>query len=280
MPQFSREKKIDLRSALGKKKSKSEDDLAIDEEEGQASGRSTSRPASASAPKQGSRIKPAQNIFDDSEDEEEDEIIAESKKDKAGIKAFFTPQTLALCAVPLALAIVFIFVMRVRESKQTVQDPNVVQTQTVSAEPTHTQAPEPTLGVGLQDFTGNTNNMSDSPPEDPAGFTHDLYGLTTQVNYEVASIKEAADFVNYKKHRGVWDSGLELYWLEATYREKQYVIQVPFKYYKELDDVGIVPVKMEVLQIKLETDGSLATVISYMSLDEATLKSIMKSQSK
>ena len=58
------------------------------------------------------------------------------------------------------------------------------------------------------------------------------------------------------------------------------VVQVPFKYYKELDDIGIVPVSMEVLTITNQADGANLTVISYMCLDEKVLQEVLKQQSK
>ena len=73
---------------------------------------------------------------------------------------------------------------------------------------------------------------------------------------------------------------LELYYLDAEYKGKKYVIQVPFKYYKELDDSGIIPVKMEVLRIQSETDGTYLSVVSYMCLDEKTLENVLKTQNK
>lgn len=132
--------------------------------------------------------------------------------------------------------------------------------------------------LGTQDFTGNTNMKTSDRLDDPDMFVEDIYGLTTRVDYTVNSITNVADFVSYTKHRGTWGGGLELYWLEATYKNNKYVIQIPFKYYKELDETGIVPVKMEVLSIEGATPNEPLTVISYMCLDEETLKEILKSQ--
>lgn len=142
-----------------------------------------------------------------------------------------------------------------------------------SANQTDTVAP----GVGTQDFTRDTTMVSDSPLTNPDQYLEDLYGLTTSVDYNVREIKYATDFVSYTKYRGTWGGGLELYWLNVDYKGRPYVIQVPFKYYKELTDTGIVPVKMEVLKIRGSADEDL-TVISYMSLDEETLQSVLETQ--
>lgn len=147
-----------------------------------------------------------------------------------------------------------------------------------TAEPSgETSAPN---GVGTQDFTGNTNMTTSDTLTDPDKYIEDLYGLTTRVDYTVNSISNIADFVSYEKHRGTWGGGLELYWLDATYKNNHYVIQVPFKYYKELDDVGIVPVRMEVLTINGSSPDEKLTVISYMCLDEEVLADILKNQAK
>lgn len=135
-------------------------------------------------------------------------------------------------------------------------------------------------GMGTQDFTQNTNMTTSSVLTDPDQYIEDLYGLTTRVDYTVSNISSVADFVSYTKHRGTWGGGLELYWLEADYKGSKYVIQVPFEYYKELDDTGIVPVKMEVLTIAGSTADEKLTVISYMCLDEKVLEDILKNQAK
>lgn len=136
------------------------------------------------------------------------------------------------------------------------------------------------LGVGTQNFAEDTTMETDPVLTDAEEYTKDIYGLTTRIDYSVDKILDVTDFVEYEKHRGTWGGGLELYWLEASYKGAKYVVQVPFKYYKELDDEGIVPVKMEVLTIDGEADGDDRTVISYMCLDEDTLESVMKTQAK
>lgn len=152
---------------------------------------------------------------------------------------------------------------------QSQEDPNQGQTGTGTP-----------AGMGTQDFTGDTNMNAGSVLTNPDEYVEDIYGLTTRVDYTVKRISSVADFVSYEKKRGTWGGGLELYWLDATYKNQKYVVQVPFQYYKELDDVGIVPVKMEVLTISGSAEGEELSVISYMCLDEKTLSDILKNQSK
>lgn len=163
------------------------------------------------------------------------------------------------------------------------QDPNIAQNeqqQQTQQQQQQTQDYETPDGLGTQDFTQNTTMQNGNILTNPDEYVEDLYGLTTRVDYTVDRISFIADFVSYEKHRGTWGGGLELYWLDATYKGNKYVVQVPFQYYKELDDTGIVPVKMEVLSIKGSVEGENLSVISYMCLDEATLKDILKQQTK
>ena len=106
----------------------------------------------------------------------------------------------------------------------------------------------------------------------------DLFGLSLRVDYTVSKIETITDFVNYEKKRGTWGGGLEVYYLDATYHGNKYFVQVPYKYYKELEDTGIVPVSMEVLRINSNTGTSddERVVVSYMKLDSKTLESVMK----
>lgn len=222
--------------------------------------------------------KPARSqvLFDDDEDEddgEDDEIIQASLSNK---KNTIDGKIFAIGGVALVLVIIVIFMLFMGKKDEPEPTPP-------PQEPTQTE-PEPedplTPGsTGIQNFLGDTNNTSDSPLSNPEGFVEDINGLTMRVEYEVTAITDQVDFVNYTKKRGTWGGGLELYWLDCTYHETQYVVQVPFKYYKELTETGIVPVKMEVLQVKQPT-GEIMYVVSYMSLDEKTLEVFLKSASK
>lgn len=193
--------------------------------------------------------------------------------------------------VALVVVVAFVFLLFVgRGGKESTPTNNPDPTQSVQQGETPGQSSQATAtpasesdnlsGMGTQDFTQNTNMTTSDVLTNPDQYVEDLYGLTTRVDYTVSSISNIADFVSYEKHRGTWGGGLELYWLDADYKGKHYVVQVPFQYYKELDDTGIVPVKMEVLTIDGSTPDEKLTVISYMCLDEETLKDILKTQSK
>lgn len=116
--------------------------------------------------------------------------------------------------------------------------------------------------AGLPNFNVNTNMKSDSAVTDYSEFVKNLQGDDVKVDYTVSRIDTKQDFVNYTKYRTVTGTGIELYWLDVIYKDRSYTITVPFKIYKELDDVGIVPVNMEVLIL---TDNS--EIISYMEVN-------------
>lgn len=239
-----------------------------------------SKPLPGAQRKQVQKQTPRSTLLNEDDDmpgedvEDEDEIIQASVKSK---KAGDVNLTLYIVlGVGVAILVVILFLI-FGGKKNPETDPNPVSPSEVVQETTSvgpTDDPKPS-GIGIQDFTGNTTMTSDSPLTNPDGFVEDINGLTTRVEYEVTGINNITDFVNYTKKRGTWGGGLELYWLDCTYKGAKYVIQVPFQYYKELDETGIVPVKMEVLQVKQPT-GETLIIISYMSLDEATLKNLLK----
>lgn len=280
MPDIGQRKKIDLSSTKGKTGTKS-----TGSEESKAKKPATPTPAKRPQPK-----PPKSLIDEDDEDDfldgdtdgedDDDEIIAgaiNGKKEGKGLDIKLIAGAVGVIILVIVLFVVFLGNRGKNEEPVDTGDipPTQEEPSAGPAEPDYGDA-----GLGTQDFSGDTNNTSDSPLTDPEDYTKDIYGLTVRVNYDVAKIQEAADFVNYTKHRGTWGGGLELYYLDAEYRGNKYVVQVPFKYYKELDETGIVPVKMEVLRIKSETSDDYLTVVSYMQLDEETLKQVLKSQSK
>lgn len=172
----------------------------------------------------------------------------------------------------------FFFLNKDTQQQESPSQSTSASTQTSSSESTSSSDTEQNNDLGTQDFTQDTNWSVSDELTNPDEFTKDLYNLTLNVDYTVSEISNVSDFVSYEKHRGTWGSGLELYWLDVDYKGRKYVIQVPFDYYKELDEIGIVPVKMEVLEIEQGVDTLY--VISYMCLDEDTLKAVLKSQSK
>lgn len=241
------------------------------------------------------------NLFSDSEKskvEQNEESNTSNKSPKSGI--FIIGGIIVGIVIILVLLITLIFsgndepVNSAQQNEQVVQQENLTdqqvptpqqaQSNNSNNEQNSNQSNGTSEGnrkdVGFQDFTGDTNMQTSTTLDDPDSALKDIYGLSVRVDYNVDDIDYVTDFVNYKKHRGTWGGGLELYWLEATYKDIPYIIQIPFKYYKELDDTGIVPVKMEVLRVSVtgSSDGSERTIVSFMELDEATLKTLLKNK--
>jgi len=80
-------------------------------------------------------------------------------------------------------------------------------------------------------------------------FVKDLNGKKVPENYNIGDIKTVVDFVSYKKKRAVTAAGVELYWLDATYKGRKAKIQVPFRIFKELDPVGVTVVDVEITYV-------------------------------
>lgn len=239
----------------------------------------TAKSKSAPPKSQESMAHRPNDLLDDSDDDddEDDEIIA--SVESSGSKS---RMTFYIAAAVVILVVVVLFVLfigrRGRGGSEDVPPPPVQSDASTSA-----LEPEPVIGpsgVGVQDFSQNTTMTNSDVLTNPDKYTEDIHGLTVQVGYTAKSISRVADFVNYTKHRGTWGGGLELHWLDAEYKGAHYVVQVPFEYYKELADEGIVPVSMEVLTLEGSVPGEPLNVITFMELDVPTLKDILKQQSK
>lgn len=97
---------------------------------------------------------------------------------------------------------------------------------------------------------------------DLTGFVGDLE-VEKNKKYKAKSIDFTRDMVNYEKRRAISDVGMEIYWLDVVYKEKNYQIQIPFYIYSDLDKKGITIVSMEILT--LEDDSKLITYMEVIS---------------
>ena len=112
---------------------------------------------------------------------------------------------------------------------------------------------------GVPDLQYGDNMKQNSDTSNPKDFLKDINGNKIPKNYEVNRIEHATDFIDYTKKRGITGDGTELLWLDAKYKGRPYVVQVPFSIYKELDSSGITVVDVEILHLK----GG-AKVVTYM----------------
>lgn len=131
---------------------------------------------------------------------------------------------------------------------------------------------------GLPDVEKGDHNTNTGEVTDSAEFLKDINGSQIPKHYEVKKINYETDFVSYTKKRGVTGDGVELLWLDAEYKGNPYVIQVPFKVWKELDETGITVVDMEVLTIdkNLKVISNMKVKDNYKEIMEKGEKAVKK----
>lgn len=129
--------------------------------------------------------------------------------------------------------------------------------------------------AGMPNLYGNTKSENDSEVSESSKITENLNGESINPNYTIKEIKTVTDFINFEKFRAVTDSGMEFYWLETTYKDKKYKVQVPFSIYKELDNKGITVVDVEVTILQ---DNS--QVVTYMNVRKDAKTLIEKNSQK
>lgn len=117
------------------------------------------------------------------------------------------------------------------------------------------------INPGVQNYDDDSNMTTGATVYSSSDFIKDLNGMDVSAVYNVDSIDFVEDYVSYETRRAITADGMELYWLEATYNNKPYRIQIPFYYYKNLGDSGICKVNVEVLTL---VGGG--KVISYMQV--------------
>lgn len=232
--------------------------------------------------------KKSSQIFDALDDDDDEKVEVPKGKVCSNNNNGSTTKILIGSGLAVTIAVVgFMYVMSGGKKQddtppsvvtQQQQQPQQQKPQQQPQQPNKPKEPDTDDRLGIQDFTTNTTMTTDDVLGDGENVTSDLFGLTTRVDYTVGDMYYTTDFVNYTKRRATWGGGLEFYYLDCEYRGSKYMIQVPFKYYKELDDVGIVTVKMEVLRIKGATEDDTRSVVSYMTLDEDVLRTVQKSK--
>lgn len=133
--------------------------------------------------------------------------------------------------------------------KETKQDNLTVSSQTVVT----TETPTSTEDVSTEVASVDVSAASD--------YLKDLEGDSLTNTYDVVDKEYYKDFVNYELKRASIDDGMEMYWLEITYENKNYRCQIPYYAAVTMDISGICVVEIE--KLKLASGGS---VISYMQV--------------
>ena len=108
-------------------------------------------------------------------------------------------------------------------------------------------------------MNGTGAEKNDTTLSSPDLIVKDLNGNPVPSDYKVVNNEEVTDFISFTKYRAPMGNGLEFYWLEATYKNQPYKVQVPYSVYSKLDKEGITVVDMEVLTLE---DGS--KIVTYM----------------
>lgn len=114
---------------------------------------------------------------------------------------------------------------------------------------------------GDPSYDDSNNNTTSGKVFDENDYVKDLKGADVSAVYSVSSRNYIKTHVSYTAKRAIIDDGMEMYWLDVVYKKKKYRVQVPFYYFKDLDDEGICRVEIEVLN--LEGGGQ---IISYMQV--------------
>lgn len=119
---------------------------------------------------------------------------------------------------------------------------------------------EETIKPGATDFQSG-NDKTSPIVYSATDFIKDLNGVDIAAVYNVKSYEYVEDYVNYEKRRAIVSNGMELYWLEVTYKGRAYKCTIPFWRFQALDNTGICKVRIEVLIL----EGG-ENIISYMNV--------------
>lgn len=185
----------------------------------------------------------------------EDEMVDEHVEDMEGAeKGHKRIAPKYLIAVVGGILVIGFIVLKLFEGKGGVSESAQPPTPTIVP-------PETSTSYGNGDSTSGTQGVVGDKVVDIDKFTGDFEGNQVPLNYEVSSISFVNDMVNYEKFRATTGEGLELFWLDIIYKEKEYRAQVPYYIYVQLEDKGIIIVNMEVLTL---VDGG--TMITFMQV--------------
>lgn len=119
---------------------------------------------------------------------------------------------------------------------------------------------------GITDISGDTVNQNTTVVSSD-NFVKDLNSLPVNEFYQIEEIYTTVDFISYEKKRAITDEGIELYWLEALYKGKKAKVQVPFRIFKELDEVGVTVVDVEVVRVRPEQRGVVQEIVTGFSVN-------------
>jgi hypothetical protein len=124
-----------------------------------------------------------------------------------------------------------------------------------------TSEPENKYVQGDNNYSDSSKNETTAKYFSADDYVKDLEGEDVSAIYSVDHREYITAHVSYTAKRAIIDDGMEMYWLDVDYKGKQYRVQCPFYYFKDMDETGICRVEIEILY--LENGGQ---VISYMQV--------------
>lgn len=201
--------------------------------------------------------------IDDEDDEDVDYSnprpkIQRPRKENEGHK-----KTIIICvSVVVALVVVLgvIFGISSHKKKKAIEEAEQ-QALLQQQQQQNSKTDEENVSAGVPNLYGNRNDTNTLTPEPTDNITANLNKQPIDSNYKIVEIKTVTDFINYEKHRAITAEGLEFYWLEATYKDRPYKVQVPLAIAKELETKGITVVDVEVAVLEDKSE-----IVTYMSV--------------
>lgn len=225
------------------------------------------------------------DLDSDDFDEDEDDLGVPNKAPKSIKKnqssgmdkktkyIIFGASAVAILAVAIVAATTISSKQRQADSqKQIAELQQQQQLEQASKQQQATETPSD-VKAGAPNLQVDNQKVNDTPVTDESKITSDLNGNELNTNYKIKSINTVRDFINFKKYRAQTADGMEFYWLEVTYKEKPYKVQVPYKIFKELDDSGITVADIEVTKVD-KGGGQSGEVVTYMNIVENSKKLI------
>lgn len=240
-------------------------------------------------PSADSEIENVDRTKQDTEDEDlYDENIPEDYNDVgAGRNASSLIKVALAVVIAIVLIAVLVFLFMNRRPKETEQDPDfeVVQDDGIADNESSTGEGSSTVEGAVYDENGNMiynedgeivgkdainpgiteydseNSETTATVYSASDFIKDLNGIDVSAVYNVISRDYIYDYVNYTAKRAIIDQGMEMYWLDVVYNDRNYRMQIPFYRFKNMKESGICKVQLELLT--LEGGGK---IISYMQV--------------
>lgn len=162
-----------------------------------------------------------------------------------------------------------------RSARRAAEEAAIAQQQQQQTNNNNDSAVNSEVKAGAPNLNADTTKSSKSVVEDGSKFVQDLQGKQVNANFTISTTKTVRDYVNYTKHRSVYPNGVEVYWLDTSYKNTEsFPTQVPFDIYKELDDTGIT-----ICDIEVVTTTERQEIVTYMSVVKDS-KSLINKESK